>query len=202
MRGAKHERGGHNRAWRNGAENFLHPRDGTPSVQAFQLCAGIVVAQDFAEGIALMSHYGGAYLAKANAVSPAFAVEPEGGRNAVGHTDVFHCEGAAFEVGGTQGAAYLQFLPDDEAALRAYYAEARNMSAGAGLEWFEAQDLAEVEFQACVYEAGKFLLGVFRAPAIENDWQGNPATKIFAFGAAFSLIFFISPSTKYSEPKL
>ena len=138
MRGAKHERGGHNRAWRNGAENFLHPRDGTPSVQAFQLCAGIVVAQDFAEGIALMSHYGGAYLAKANAVSPAFAVEPEGGRNAVGHTDVFHCEGAAFEVGGTQGAAYLQFLPDDEAALRAYYAEARNMSAGAGLEWFEA----------------------------------------------------------------
>ena len=78
------------------------------------LGTAVVEEEDLIVGLAVGTHDGGAYLAHADTVAPAAAVEHKRGFAIASLGD--HLEGGAEEMGLAEGATDLEFLTDGEGA--------------------------------------------------------------------------------------
>ncbi len=96
-------------------------------------------------GIAFRTHYGGTYLAKADAVAPAGSTQGEGHGSAVGSgLACFNHKCGAEEMACGECAAYLEFLANDKGLFAAYYAHAYKAAGGSALYGLEGENRAEI----------------------------------------------------------
>ena len=108
-------------------------------VEALDLGTTIVVEKDLIVGLALLAHNGSAYLAEADAMTPAGTVEEE---SAVA---LLNLEGGGEQVALAEGATDFQLLADGEGLLRADNLQLPDASALATLQRDEVGDSAEVD---------------------------------------------------------
>lgn len=121
-----------------------------------------------AEVVATGGHYGGANLAETYAVTPAAAVEGEGGGNAgCGGGGCLNGEGGTVEVALGEGGANGEFLADNEAAVGTADEETADAAAAATAEGTQLADLPEVAVELAAEQVLESGLGVDSGPTVE-----------------------------------